>query len=91
MVSLAAKRHAARYREDTYGVSERRVCSVLALPRSSQRRQPGHTAQLVLLERIHLRSARYPRFGSRKMYALLKAEPWCVSREMVRRIRKREG
>ena len=91
MVSLAAKRRAACYPEDTYGVSERRVCGVLALPRSSKRRQPGHTAQLVLVERIHRLSERYPRFGYRKIYALLKAEQRCVSREMVRRIRKHEG
>jgi putative transposase len=91
VVSLAAKRHAARYLEESYGVSERRACGVLALPRSSKRRQPGHTEQVVVVARIHTLSTRYPRFGYRKGYTLLKAEQWHVSRETVRRIRKREG
>ena len=43
------------------------------------------------MARIHTLSTRYPRFGYRKVYALLKAEPWHVSRETGRRIRKREG
>jgi putative transposase len=91
VVSLATKRSAALYLEATYGVSERRACGVLVLPRSSKRRQPGQTAQVVLVARIHTLSERYPRFGYRKIYALLKAEQWRVSREMVRRIRKQEG
>jgi putative transposase len=91
VVSLAAKRPAARSLEDSYGVSERRACGVLALPRSRKRRQPGHTEQVVVVARIHTRSTRYPRFGYRKVYALLKAEPWHGSRETVHHIRNREG
>jgi IS5 family transposase len=44
-----------------------------------------------LVQRIHTLSERYPRFGYRKMYHLLKAEHWGVNRETVRRIRKHEG
>jgi transposase InsO family protein len=40
---------------------------------------------------MHALSERYPRFGYRKIFALLKAEQWPVSRDMVRRLRKREG
>lgn len=36
-------------------------------------------------------SERYPRFGYRKIYHLLKAEQWGVNRETVRRIRQHEG
>lgn len=91
MVSLAAKRHAASYLKGAYGVSERQACRVIALSRSSKRRPPGHTEQAVLVARIHALSARYPRWGYRKIYALLKAEQRAVSRETVRRIRRREG
>jgi putative transposase len=40
---------------------------------------------------MHMLSERYPRFGYRKIYHLLKAEQCGVNRETVRRIRKYEG
>jgi putative transposase len=63
----------------------------LALHRSTKRRQLGTEAERELVARIHALSERYPRLGSRKLYALLKGEHWRVSRETVRRIRQREG
>ena len=44
-----------------------------------------------MVARIHALSERYPRFGYRKIFALLKGEAWAVSRETVRRLRKCEG
>ena len=81
VVSLAAKRQVAAYLEQTHRVSERRACQVLVLHRSTKRRQPGGQEQEALLARIHALSERYP----------LKGEQWHVSRETVRRLRKREG
>jgi transposase InsO family protein len=63
----------------------------LALHRSTKRRQSGSRDQVELIQRIHTLSERYPRFGYRKIYYLLKAEQWGVNRETVRRIRKYEG
>lgn len=79
------------YLEHTYGVSERRACRVLALHRSTKRRQPGTGEAREVIARIHALSERYPRFGYRKIYTLLKSEHGRVSRETVRRIRQREG
>lgn len=79
------------YLEQTYGVSERRACRVLALHRSTKRRQSGMGAGQELVARIHALSERYPRFGYRKIYILLKGEHWEVSRETVRRLRQRAG
>ena len=79
------------YLQQTYHVSERRACCVLALHRSTQRRQSGSRDQVEWIQRIHTLSERYPRFGSRKLYHLLQAEGWGVNRETVRRIRKHEG
>jgi putative transposase len=64
---------------------------VLSLHRSTKRRQPGRPDQGALVARIHALSERYPRFGYRKIFVLLQAEQWHVSRETVRRLRKREG
>jgi putative transposase len=90
-VSLAAQRGAAQYLQDAYSVSERRACRVLSLDRSSTRRQPGQEKARELVARLHSLSERYPRFGYRKIYHLLKAEGTRVSRERVRLIRKQEG
>jgi putative transposase len=79
------------YLREAYSVSERRACVVLSLHRSSARRQPGGDEKRELVARIHALSERYPRFGYRKIYHLLKAEGWRVSRERVRLIRKQEG
>ena len=81
----------AAYLEQTHGASERRVCRVLTLHRSTKRRQPGSPEQGALVARIHALSERYPRFGYRKIFALLKGAQWAVSRETVRRLRQREG
>lgn len=91
MVSLAAKRAAAAFLEQTHEVSERRACRVLSMHRSTKRRQPGQDKQVEVVARIHALSERYPRYGYRKIYVLLKGEQWPVSRETVRRLRKREG
>jgi putative transposase len=64
---------------------------VLALHRSTKRRQPGMCEGHELVARLHTLSERYPRFGYRKIYTLLKGEHWRVSRETVRRLRQREG
>ena len=77
--------------EQTHGASERRACRVLGMHRSTKRRQPGSSEREALVARIHALSERYPRFGYRKIFALLKGEQWAVSRETVRRLRKREG
>jgi transposase InsO family protein len=44
-----------------------------------------------LVARIQALSERYPRFGYRKLFALLKGEQWAGSRETGRRLRQREG
>jgi hypothetical protein len=59
--------------------------------RSTKRRQLGSAAQGALVARIHALSERYPRFGYRKIFVLLKGKQWAVSRETVRRLRQREG
>jgi putative transposase len=77
--------------EQTHRVSERRACRVLSLHRSTKRRQPNCQERHELVARLHALAERYPRFGYRKIYTLRKADQWQVSRETVRRLRKREG
>ena len=91
MVSLAEKRQAAGYLQESYPVSERRACRVLQLSRSSRRRRPGSPSQAALVRCIHDLSTRYPRFGYRKIAVLLKQAGWRVGRERVRLMRRQEG
>jgi transposase InsO family protein len=91
MVSLAERRRAAEYLEGAYAVGERRACKVIVIDRSTKRRPSGRIEEHTLLATIHELSERYPRFGYRKIFFLLKASGWRVGRERVRLLRRREG
>ena len=76
-----------------FRVAERRACRVLRQPRSTQRQQPvpagGDEARLVkrMLELVRA----HPRFGYRRIWALLRREGWRVNRKRVYRLWRREG
>ncbi len=73
-------------------VSERRACKVLGQPRSSQRYEAIRPAQdLDLVRRLHELSAEHPRFGYRRIAALLDREGWRVNRKRVQRLWRAEG
>lgn len=62
------------------------------MPRSSHRyASPTAAQRLKVLRRIHALSEKYPRFGYRKIYWLLREEGMQVGRETVRLIRRQEG
>ena len=91
MVSLADRRRGAEYLECAHAVSERRVCQVVGIARSTKRRPSGRIEEVALVSEIHALSERYPRFGYRKIHHRLKASGWRVARERVRLLRRREG
>jgi transposase InsO family protein len=72
-------------------VSERRACQVIGIWRSSKRRPSGCIEEAKLIRRIHELTERYPRFGYRKIHAVLRAEGLAIGRDRLRLIRKREG
>jgi len=91
MVSLAEQRHGAEYLEAGHDVSERRACQVIGIARSSKRRPSGRIEEAKLVRRVHELTQQYPRFGYRKIFALMRAEGFALGRERLRLIRKREG
>lgn len=91
MVSLAERRRGAEHLESRHGVSERRACKVIGICRSSKRRPSGRIEEAQLVRRVHELSERYPRYGYRKIHAILRAEGLRVGRDRLRLIRKREG
>ena len=78
------------YLKTEYEISERRACQAMQLNRSSYR----YVASQALIDETYRAvvrlSQRYPYWGYRKIYALMKAQHIAISRERVRLIRRRE-
>lgn len=71
---------------------ERRVCRAVGQARSTQRYQRRFRSdELALVRRMHELAARFSRFGYRRIWALLRAERWKVSRRRIHRLWQREG
>lgn len=75
-----------------FTVSERRACQVIDQPRSSQRYEskPRDDESLLIKRMLELARQR-PRFGYRRIAALLRAEGWAASATRVYRLWRREG
>lgn len=72
--------------------SERRVCRVLAQPRSTQRYQPVvRDEERPLLKRISELVRKHPRRGYRMIWGMLRFEGWRVNRKRIYRLWRREG
>jgi putative transposase len=73
-------------------VSERRACRALGQPRSTQRYAPQRRAdEPKLVARMSALVRQRPRFGYRRIWALLRAEGWRVNRKRIYRLWRREG
>jgi len=73
-------------------VSERRACRTLGQPRSTQRYQPKvKDDEAALLKRMESLVRRHPRFGYRRIHALLRREGWRVNRKRIHRLWRQEG
>jgi putative transposase len=75
-----------------FGVSERRACRVLGQPRATQRLRPRiRPEERRLVARILALVRRHPRYGYRRVWALLRREGWRVNRKRVYRLWRRQG
>ena len=93
MVSPAQNKHAVAYVVDQRLCSERRACRYLGVHRSTYRYpvKSPLPQQVQLHQRIVSLSWQYPRYGYRRIRAVLEREGWSVSRKQVQRIRRKEG
>ena len=87
------KKQAVAHVVDQGLCSVRRACRYLDVYRSTYRYQakPIPSKQRQLHQRIVALSWQYPRYGYRRIRALLAQEGWPVSRKQVQRIRRKEG
>jgi putative transposase len=91
-VSPARKREAVEHLQEKFDASERRACEVVDQPRSTQRYtgQPKDDEGKLVARMLELVRQR-PRFGYRRIAALLRAEGWAVNVKRVYRLWRREG
>jgi len=77
---------------ETFEVSRRRACRVLGQHRSTQRKMPeAEEGEDRLVKRMLELVRPHPRFGYRRVWALLKREGWRVNRKRVYRLRRKQG
>ena len=92
MVSPARRRDAVCYLQRRHRVSERRACRVVAQHRSTQRyRGVPPEAELRLVARMNALADRHPRYGYRRIWALLRTEGWVINRKRIERLWRLEG
>jgi putative transposase len=75
-----------------FKVSHRRACRVIGQSRSTQRRELKVTKdEAKLVKAMHELVRLHPRYGHRRIWALLRREGWAVNRKRIWRLWKREG
>lgn len=91
-MSPSRKRAAVCKLQEELAVSERRACEVLNQPRSCQRyRVKPRDDEPKLIERMRDLARTRPRFGYRRIAALLRREAWSASETRVFRLWRQEG
>ena len=89
----AQRRRTVEQLEESFGVSQRRGCRLVGQPRSTQRQVPSSAPEEegLLVRRILELVARQPRYGYRRIWALLRREGWTVNRKRIWRLWRQEG
>ena len=92
MVGPQGERRAVEHLESRREYSERHACAVVEQPRSTQRyRGRERAGEEVLVGRMLELAGQHPRYGYRRIWALLRAEGRRVNRKRVQRVWRREG
>ncbi len=92
MVSPARRRDAVAYLMRRHPVSERRACLLVGQHRSTQRyERVAPEYEIKLVDRMNVLAAAHPRYGYRRVCALLRTEGWAVNRKRIERLWRVEG
>lgn len=78
---------------ETLGTSERMACRAVSQPRATQRRPPRPVGapEELLRQRLREISKTWPRWGFRRVGAVLQMEGWKVNHKRVQRLWREEG
>lgn len=93
VVSPAHRRAAAQQVVAAGMCSQRAVCHILRLARSTygDRGRTPTPAESRLRQRLHELARKHPRYGYRRIAALLRQEGWRVGKRHIQRLRRAEG
>jgi len=89
VVTVAARREVVAFIR-TKKISERRACRLVALNRKSCRYQKRRRTDGALIERLRELAMKHPRFGYRRIHALLKREDFKFNLKCVYRLWKQQ-
>ncbi len=91
-MTAARRRSIVTEIREHFNVSQRRVSRALDLPRSSLRYAPVfRDEEVALARRIEALAGAHPRYGYRRIWALLVREGWTVHKKAVRRLYRELG
>ena len=92
MVSPTRRRDAVAFLVRRHKVSERRACRVVGQHRSTQRYAPvPGDFETRLIKAMHAHAEAHPRWGYRRVHALLLTDGWEVNLKRVHRLWRLEG
>jgi len=91
MVKPSARRRAVGFLVEAFGASQRRVCKVIGIGRSSCRYTSTKEEPVGLLSDLRDLAVERPRFGYRRLHALLKRRGHRVNHKRVYRLYKAEN
>src|SRR5260370_24373606 len=92
VVSADQQRAAADYLGARYGASQRRICGVMGRSRSTLRyRRTPPADEPALTKEIKRLARRHPRFGHRRIHAMLAPRGWTVNLKRVRPLCNKQG
>lgn len=91
MVTPAAKREAVTHLQERFRVSERYACRLIGVSRSTVRYRQRRRDDAVLVARLRALAHERPRFGYRRLHALLRREGAVVNHKRVFRVYRAAG
>ncbi|WP_407653952.1 IS3 family transposase [Brevundimonas bullata] len=91
LVGPAAMRQAVAHVKATFGVSERRACSIIKADRKSVRYRSCRQPDTALRERLRALAVERRRFGYRRLFVLLRREGEPSGKNRIYRLYREEG
>jgi len=90
-VTPEARREAVSHLQDRFTASERGACRLVGVSRSTVRYQPRRNDDAALIARLRELARERPRFGYRRLHALLRREGEMVNHKRVYRVYRSAG
>jgi putative transposase len=90
-VKPAQRRAAVQYAQEQFGVSQRRACRLVGTARATVRYRSRRGDDEPLRSRLRELASERPRFGYRRLHALLRREGIQVNHKRIERVYREEG